>query len=275
MPKLIREGRFGPPKCFKTGSVVGTYPKPMLVLSLDPGGLDIIPGKGLEHKGGCILDITQEDIVTIKPADFDTWKAKPLTEQPKVLCVDFSMPSPQAIDLMFAQKKDSESMPTFIATCNSVLKGPTPWKTVVLDNLTRVSEIIHGFISHSNAKMLLDARQWASSIGQKIGVINAEFTKLPCHYVVIMHESTDKNEITGEIRTEAMIYSQYRNVIGGVLSQFFHQKKSNGKPIIDTTDMAYVKGIGPRWPVNLPPECGVTFKEIYGESVRIGEITLI
>lgn len=275
MSKLIREARFGPPKCFKTGSIVGTYPKPMLVFSLDPGGLDIIPARGKEQKDGCILDISHEDIVYIKPSDFELWKVKTQAEQPKVLCIDFASKAPKNISLMFTPAPDAVSFPQFIDICNSMLRGPYPWKTFVMDNVTRLSEIIHGYMAQVNPGMLKDARQWAGSIGQKIGVIVAEFNTLPCHYAIIMHESTTKDELTGVIQTEAMIYSKYREVVGGVVSQFFHQKKVNGKPLIDTTDMNYVKGIGPRWPVNLAPENGVTFKDIYGPSVVNGEITLV
>lgn len=276
MPKLIREGRFGPVKCFKTGSIVGTYPRPMLVLCLDNGGLDVIPAKGVKQSDtACKIEITAEDIVTIKPEDFYKWQAKPMAEQPLVLCIDLSLSAIKDISLTFAVPQDNQSLMAFVDVVNKLLKGLCPWKTVVLDNLSRLSEIILGYMSATNPKMLLDARQWAASTGQKIGAINAELVKLPCHYVCIMHEATDKNEITGVVRTEPMIYSQYRNIIGGVLSSFFHQKKVNGKPVIDTTDMAYVTGIGQRWPVNLPPECGVTFKEIYGESIKNGEVALI
>jgi hypothetical protein len=44
--KYIREGRMGPPKSFKTGAVLGTYPKPLLCLEFDESGGDIIPSKG-------------------------------------------------------------------------------------------------------------------------------------------------------------------------------------------------------------------------------------
>src|SRR6266576_6273881 len=40
--KYIREGRMGPPFSYKTGAVVETYPKPMLVLEFDPSGLDVV-----------------------------------------------------------------------------------------------------------------------------------------------------------------------------------------------------------------------------------------
>lgn len=276
MPKLIREGRFGPSKCWKTGSIVGTYPKPMMVYSLDSGGLDIIPQKGTILPSNYYpIDISAEDIKYIKPREFEEWKKKPITEQPKVLAIDFAQADPRELNLLWSFPKDSNSLPDFINICNSILRGPCPWKTVVLDNFSRLSDIILGFMVGANPGMMNDARQWASATGQKIAAINAELTKLPCHYVCLMHEDTDKNELTGEIRTEPLIYSKVRGLIGGSLSSFFHQKKVNGKPMIDTTDMAYVKGIGQRWPVNLPPECAPTFQAIYGESVKNGEVTLL
>ena len=276
MSKLIREGRFGPPKSFKTGSIVGSYPKPMLVLSLDQGGVDIIPSKGASVGANQFkLDITQEDIVTIKPEGIVNYINKPMSEQPKVLNIDFASSSVAEISLTFEPLRDNQSFPKLIATVNMILKSKCPWKTVLWDNLTRTSEFIHSYMAVENPNMLKDARQWAYGIGQKIGGINSQFVKLPCHYIVLMHETTEKNETTGSVVTEPMIFSQYRNVIGGVMSSFFHQMKSGGKPVLDTSDNGYIKGIGQRWPSNLPNPCGPLFTDIYGDSIKSGEITLL
>ena len=136
---------------------------------------------------------------------------KPMSEQPKVLNIDFASSSVAEISLTFEPLRDNQSFPKLIATVNMILKSKCPWKTVLWDNLTRTSEFIHSYMAVENPNMLKDARQWAYGIGQKIGGINSQFVKLPCHYIVLMHETTEKNETTGSVVTEPMIFSQYRN----------------------------------------------------------------
>jgi|SRR5882724_343562 len=270
--KLIREGRFGPGKTWKTGAIVNTYPKPMLVLELDSGGLDIISAVAPSRADYIKTDITSKDIKTITtPDELISLQAKTTVEQAIITCYDFGNKKSKAISDAFEPQADSDSFPHFIKVANLVLTKPCPWKTVVLDNTTSLSNIIMGKLAAVNKGIFSDARKWSPAIGDKIKAVIAEFTCLPCHFVVIMHEATDKNETTGEIRTEPAIYSAYRQLVGTVLSQFFYQTKKNGKPVIITNDNGFIKGLGSRWP-EVPNECGVTFNELYGKAVINGEI---
>jgi len=77
-PKLIRELRMGPPKQFKTGAVVGTYPKPLLLCQFDRGGVDIVPPRAfVADKDSIPMDVCYEDIVFEKPGDMAKVLAKP------------------------------------------------------------------------------------------------------------------------------------------------------------------------------------------------------
>lgn len=273
MPKLIREGRFGPPKTFKTGAVVGTYPRPLLVLEMDAGGLDVIPATPHKAATAIKIDIEQKDVVFCTPDKFSEWSSKPTTEQPQVLCLDLTSAARNQITLDIKPLKNPTTFPMIVTAINALLSGKCPWKTVVLDNTTSLSDAIYGYFASANEGIFADARKWAPAIGDKVKYILMECCKLPCHFVAIMHEDTDKNETTGEIRTEPMIYSKYRQIVGGGLSQFFYQCKRGGQPKILTNDNGFIKGLGPRWP-ELPNECGVTFNDIYGEAVKRGEIVL-
>lgn len=270
--KLIREGRFGPGKTFKTGSIVGTYPRPLLVLEVDAEGLDIIPEQQTTRADYIKLEVTAKDVVTIKADDFDAWCKKPISEQPKILCVDLANRTRQAISGDVKPQPNPNSFPAIFRTINTLLAAnPCPWKTVVLDNTSSLSESVFGYFAATNATNFTDARKWAPDIGNKVKAIIAELCKLPCHFVVIMHEDTEKDETTGVIKTEPMIFSKYRQLVGSVVSQFFHQCVKNKKPVIETMDNGYIKGLGSRWP-ELPPDCGPTFNDIYGEAVKRGEV---
>lgn len=279
MPKLIREGRFGPPKTFKTGAVVGTYPRPMLVLECDEGGLDIIPKTPTAVPGQIKLDVTYGDITFIKPDALSTHLV-PTSPPPPILCVDFSDGNLQEIPCdglaAYNAQPNVTAFPNVIRALNQVIrraKEPAtfPWRTVVFDNTTSFSRFVYGHIAAVNSGAFSDARKWAPMIGNKVAAVIQELCHLPAHVVVIMHESTDKNEVTGEVRTEPMIYSQYRQIVGGELSSFFYQRRVNGVPKIVTSDNGFIKGLGARWPV-LPNECGVTFEDIYGAAVKNGEV---
>lgn len=273
--KRICEGRFGPPKTFKTGAVVGTYPKPMLVFETDQGGMDIIPATNNGTRTDFIkLDVTQKDITYITDvAAFKVLQEKPQAELPPITCYNLVDSRIQLITNDYRPQANSTTFPKITDAINALLSGKCPWKTVVLDNTTSLSDAIYGHVAHVNMAAMGDPRKWAPFVGGKIKSIIVECIKLPCHFVVIMHEKTDKNEVTGEIKTEPMIYSDYRQVVGGAVSSFFYQTKVNGKPVIKTNDMGFIKGLGLRWP-ELPDECGVTFKDIYGKSVESGEVVI-
>ena len=62
--------------------------------------------------------------------------------------------------------------------------------------------------------------------------------------------------------------SRFKDRIGALLSQFFYATKENGKAVVYTTDKGFVKGVGARWPADLPAVCGADFKSIYGKELQ-------
>lgn len=247
--KYIREGRFGRSKQWKTGAVVGTYPQPLLAISLDEGGLDVLPNPPM----------------FIKPNDLGKLCAKPANELPPVTAIDLCDASVKQATLDFNVKPDSSRLQGLVDISNTLiaLKERLPFKTVVVDPLTEVEAAVLGHIAAAQNAALADPRKWASMVGQKVKDLILAFTQLPCHVVFIMHSNVDKNELTGVITETPRLYSKYRDIIGANLSQFFYATKVNGKPKVFTTDQGFVQGLGARWPANLPAVCDPDYKSIY------------
>lgn len=265
--KHIREGRMGPPKTFKTGAVVGTYPKPMLVLELDPGGLDIVPPKSYhpDPKSKHIkMNIVAEDIVTVTPEEFHSLKEY----LPKVLAVNFAIPMERTIEETYKITPDDGPFSSFISVANKVATMPTlPWKTIVIDPITELNKIILNHMAKKEALVMSDPRKWASLAGGKIHQIISVFTRLPCHTVFIFHSETRETGPTNEVITLPMVHSRFREQVGALLSQFFYTEINNGIAQVVTSPTGFVKGVGCRWPTVLPAKCGADFHSIYGKEL--------
>jgi hypothetical protein len=247
--KLIREGRFGPPKCWKTGSVVSTYPKPLLVMQFDKAGTEVI------ETGVQILE-PESKLLT----EYSNKEQKSL---PEITAVDFHIGYAPKISENYSPAADSAPFRR-IAACSNVVAGKCPWATVVWDSTTYLSDFIYAHLSATNGGMLADPRKWAPAIGQKIASMITTAFCIPSHQVFIMHEQTEKNELTQAVRQQPMIYSTYREVVSGAMSQFFYQYSDNGVPTLRTKDTGFIKGIGARWPHNLPERITPpTYAEIY------------
>jgi hypothetical protein len=256
--KYIRELRMGPPKSFKTGAVVGSYPKPMLYFGFDNGGIDIIPTTKTDG-----FDIVHDDIERVEGGKLVLQVTK------KVTHIDYSTSMPVALAEDFLPTKSQDAFRDFHLDYNKLAgKAQLPWKTVVVDSVTGLTNIGLQHLSSFNPNALADARIWASNIGQKVRQLVLSATCLPAHVVFIMHSEIEKDELTQQIREVPSVYSGLRNDIGGLFSQVFYAAKNNGKAVIWTNDKGFVKGIGPRWPSGLPQECAPDFKSIYGKELE-------
>ena len=249
--KLIRELRMGAPKTFKTGAVVGTYPKPMLYFGFDHGGIDVIP------------DTTEMDSRTVGEFKLDK-PTKPIT------VLDYSSVCPRTLSLDYLPTKSQEGMQTFYRDYNQLTgKVNIEYKTVVFDSVSGYMDMTLAHLSSFNPNAMADARVWAYQVGQKVRQLILSATCLPCHVVFIMHSTIEKDELTQQIRELPSVYSGLRNDIGGLFSQVFYATKNiAGKPVIWTNDKLFVKGIGPRWPANLPQEVAPDFNSIYGKELQ-------
>jgi len=268
--KLIREARMGPPKSFKTGAIAGTYPKPLLYFGFDRGGLDIIPSKPHVEASLVKMDVTYDEIVFIKPSELSAWTAKPQSEQPKILALDFTVFMPQSIDLQLKPTASSLQLQEFVNAFNVLANKPMlPWKTFMVDSVTGLTDAILSHISSFNPAAMNDARQWAGMAGGKVRQVVLNATAMPMHVVFLLHSFIEKNELTGEITEKPNLYSQsLRDDFFGLFSQVFYSAKNmQGQPVIWVSDKYPVKGIGPRWPVGLPQECKPDFTSIYGKEL--------
>lgn len=266
--KNIRELRMGPPKTFKTGAIVTTYPKPMLVFEGDEGGLDVVPDK---------IEWIPASTATTNPlAEFCETKRADL---PLICAVQFNERATPSLNDLFQPTGNTQSFNDFNKTVNNLFLGGCPWKTVVFDPVTIIQDMVLASFAQSNAKKMEDARKWAGAVGEKTKRIMATVYTLPCHVVIIMHTAkvTLRDPKTNEVVSETMepvIYGKIRDFIGSLPSQFFYHDMMvvGGKPqaSVYTAPDGRVKGIGARWP-KLPVKCGPTFNDIYGAAVTSGE----
>lgn len=261
LKRYIREGRMGPPLTYKTGAVVNTYPKPMLVFEFDTGGLDVVT-----HP----LVKIEMDRSGIRGLD-DLCKT-PREKLPPITVLDFSTLS--STNLLNADYTKADSIPLILFTdcVNKLIVNGCPWKTVVVDPITGLTGAIVMHIGGTQPQAMNDARRWAFMAGDKVQQIIGVVQGLPCHTVFIMHCEEDENELTKEIRTFPMIPSKLKQRIGGLFSQFFYAVLEKGeppKPFVLTQPEGFVKGIGARYPNNMKAKCGATFQEIYGSEDKI------
>lgn len=264
----------GRPKTFKTGGVVGTYPTPILYLGFDRGGVDIIPSKAaLDSFGSDLIKprISYEEIKFIKPGgELASWVNKPMEEQPKVLAIQFYEGTPLALTLDTKPSPSQAAFQNFVNDYNSLtMKQVLPWKTIVLDSATGLTDTILNWISSFNPAAMTDARQWAGQAGGKVRQICLSMTSLPCHVVILLHSVTEQNDLTKEINEQPSLYSQtLRDDFFGMFSQVFYSTiDSTGKPKVWPSQRYPVKGIGCRWPVGLPSELAPDFNSIYGKEL--------
>lgn len=244
--KLIREARFGPPKTWKTGAVVTTYPRPLLCLQFDNDGLSVVPDK--------IRFLTVEELA-------EECK-KPTADLAPITAVDFSKFSDCQLTDTYVPIADAEPFRNTIKAIN-LLKANCPFETVVLDNITSLSDLIWMHQAKTNPGVISDPRKWAGNIGMKVKQIIGFIHSFDCHSVCIMHSELEKNDDTKAIREMPYVHSKVREIMGGLFSQFFYTENVNGKPRLRTTNTGFVTTNGVRWPANLAPSIAPTFNDIY------------
>lgn len=266
--KLIREGRFGAPKTFKTGAVVGTYPRPLLLLNCDEEGYSVFPSKTDKVRSDYIpFKVFSEDIKPIKVAELPSYCKKKVEDLPPVTVVEvLDFFSQRLVTTNYIPSANSQPLSDFVSAVNLLVQAGCPWRTVVLDSITGLNEIILAHMASTNSKALDSALKWAPMAGGKVAQIMGVLTSLPSHCVFIFHEVIKENEQTQVVRIAPLVHSQFRDRVGGLLSQWFYSFKQNGKPMLRTNDLGFVTGIGCRWPTNLPDVIEPTYSAIYEKT---------
>lgn len=276
MPKYIRELRMGRPKMLKTGAVVGTYPKPLLYFGFDRDGISIIPRKSYVAADSAVkLDCCYEDVFFADTGSMSKQLAKP--EQPKIVCFDYTKDMPLELMLTYTPQAAQLAAERFQAPLagdyNQLVAfyrktGAIPFKTVVVDSMTGYGEMIKSHLASFNPNAMVDARQWAYMTGEKQRQLCLSMTGLPAHVVVIFHTTEPEvNEETKMINELPNAYAKsFRDVVGGLFSQYFYATKEGGKPVIKNADHMFVKGVGSRWPAGLPATVAPDFTSIYGKE---------
>jgi hypothetical protein len=271
--KYIREGRMGPPKAFKTGAVVGTYPKPLLVFVFDEEGLSVIPQRGVKAPASYLpLDCCYEDIEFIKPTQIVEYLKKKPEELRKITAVDFCDTVDKRMTQDITVVADRAPFDTFATMLNSMVTNvrmgvPLPWKTIVFDPLTRFNDIVYMFVAAlGGPELTKDLRLSYPHVSGKIQQFVGVITALPAHVVVIMHVQADVTKL-GQIIETPMFFGNYRQKINSQFTSFFYAVMEGGKPMIRTKDYGYARGIGATFPAGLPDPCQPDFTSIYGREL--------
>jgi hypothetical protein len=249
MKKLIREARFGPPKTWKTGAVATTYPQPLLCLQFDNDGMSVV----------------KEPVKKIHIDDFEAETKLPSNQLAPISLIDFSqLSSGTVLKETYQPTADSVPWSNTVKVINCLMQR-CPWKTVMLDTITSLSEIIWMHQAKTNASALMDARKWAGNIAIKVRQMIVLMHSFPCHTVVIMH--SDVRDVTPESpgRELPYVHGKIREAMGGLFSQFFYTQIVNGLAKLNTKPVKLVTGIGVRWPESLAAQINPKFEDIYGK----------
>jgi AAA domain len=250
-PRYIREMRFGQPKTWKSGSILGSvakkipsYPQPLLHINLDPGGWEICP------------DIKPEAVFRFKDW-LEKCAKKPMAEQLPITVLDLSFRPSLALDDDYSPTNDPITLREVQNTFNQLALGPAknepgkwcPYKTVVLDPITELSNAILRHQKNTSPGFLSDPRKWAGNAGKKLEQIIEFACGLPCNVVFIGHtETVTIEEPVKKFYEQPMLYSNLRNYIGGKFTQYFYQMAYSGKFVIRVKPFDLVSGLGCRWP---------------------------
>ena len=260
--KYIRELRMGPPKSFKTGATVGSYPKPMLVFLFDKEGLDIIPSKPTPG-----FDIVHSDMVEITPSELVTYCKKKPEELPKVTYIAFYKLDKSEMTFEFVPYATDNAYREFVNCVNYITKLGMPWKTYVLDSITTLCDSMMSSVSKNNTSMLSDPRKWSPAVGGKVLQHIAVLNNLLCNCVYIAHSHIDKDESTGAISTLPLGPNRFSEQCGSLVSQYLYASTEDGTAKVWTRPKGSVKAVGCRWPIDIPAICGADYKSIYGKEV--------
>ena len=240
--KYIREARFGQPGTLKTRNAVGTYPQPLLDLSFDMNGWSSLSEP--------VSVITAEQLLKDLASK---------TPPAPITVVDFFSTGPFVLTELYVPTGDELTFGSFCRVVNALYKN-CPFKTVVVDTITGLSDSIYNHQAAKNSAALADARKWAGNIGSKIGQIIDVLHKVQAHTVCIFHSEVDKHEDTTQIRELVMVYSKLREAIANRFDQFFYAEKG-GK--VRTKPYGILHGVKCRWPHEIAELCNGDYTSIY------------
>ena len=258
--RYISELRFGLPMTYKTGSVVGSYPKPMLVLLFDRHGLEIF----------------DKPMQALAPANLAKFCAQPAADIPPVTYIDFSVFKKADLDFRsigFGPVPDSTGAEAIGDTINALRKmgSKIPFKTVVLDSLTEMCNVLHEHVGKiGGEKYISDARKWAGAVGGMSKNILDRFHLLQAHTVCIAHSEKMTNESGAVIGEEPMMYSKLREYLQAMFSQVIYQQHDGKNATVRVKPFGYVRGLGCKWPHHEKEVLPASFTGIYG-SYNFGE----
>lgn len=248
----VKELRFGPPLSWKTGAVGTTYPTPLLLFNFQANGW---------------VSIRRPTTVLNSATFRNAMKGKaPFAD---VTVVDYAA-AKNKLTASVLMPTGSERYSEFVGDFNHLYEY-NPFATVVIDPYTLLDVEILNFVVKLDPDIKYPGRAMIAHYGylqsKKRELIGA-LLGLDCHCVMIGHEESQKDEVTGEINTVTAGTGKFQETMGMHFAQVLYARieadeKGNARPIVHTKPFGRIKSLGMRWPDGKPAICGATFHDLY------------
>ena len=183
---------WGPPKVGKT-VLASQFPQPFFI-DLDDGLKSV---KSLRAKWGLDFDfdVVQIDEGPTEDEDFVSICGKAFVKQPAWLKV-------KKLTSALAMRMPQDS-------------------TLVLDNMSRASEFLLDYIRGRTGREQLQIQDWGTFLNEMLSLIVTLKSKgAKCNVVIIGHEATNKDEVTGEFVRHLLIPGQSKDRIPSMVNEF-------------------------------------------------------
>lgn len=124
-------------------------------------------------------------------------------------------------------------------------------KTVGIDDLSELANMVMEYVLAKTGKVQPEFQHWGMA-QEKIREIIRAGLDLPCHFILIAHDTTDKDELTGIVSIQPMVYGKLAGEIGRFFDDVFYArpgKDKDGSPIPQFLAVpdGMVKTAGSRW----------------------------
>lgn len=186
----------------------------------------------------------------------------------------FNNPTASKIGTTQNRTPQAKPLEDFITEFNKLFDLPKEKMpaSVAIDELSELGNMVMEYVLQKTAKVQPEFQHWGMA-QEKIREIIRAGLDLPCHFILIAHDKTDKDEITGQVSIQAAIYGQLAGEIPRFFDDVFYAdpgKDKDGSPIPQflcvPKDM--VKVAGSRFNPQLAKQRVVAadWKAIYGDA---------
>jgi len=150
---------------------------------------------------------------------------------------------------------------------HNVLKEKYGDKLVpVIDSLTRVMEHMRRLVLQVQGKATLEFAEWGFILSNMEELFDQFFNSPFEHKIIVAHDQTEKDELTGRVKTLPHIEGSMRGKAGSYVSEmyYFYVQGSNPDYMIQTKPSGLIHQA--RSSMDLPTYLPASFKEVFGRK---------